>query len=151
MRTRLMKSLRVAVLFFAFVSWGSMADYELVVRLVICAGAALVAIHGFRAAMQRWTIGALEIAFLFNLVTAPFRLAGSLGLVAIVLGAASLVIVSRTPHGISEPALSAQPTPIEHFLELQRVALATSAGADTPPLIKPSRSNRGPHGWSGPL
>ena len=64
----------------------------------------------------------------------------------------SASIVSRTPHGISEPALSARPTPIELFWELQRVVLAAGASADPPPLIKLSRANQGlQRGWSGPL
>jgi hypothetical protein len=64
----------------------------------------------------------------------------------------STSIVSRTPHGISEPALSARPTPIELFSESQCAVLAAGASADPPPLIEPSRSNRGlRRGWSGPL
>ena len=79
MRTRLVKWLCIAVLFFAFVLWGSMADYELAVRVVVCAGAAVVAVQAFRAAKRRWTVGFLVIAFLFNPVIPPFRLAGGLG------------------------------------------------------------------------
>ena len=92
MRTRLVKWLCIAVLFVAFVSWRSMADYELALRLVVCAGAAVVAVQAFRAAKRRWTVGFLVIAFLFNPVIPPFRLAGGLGLVAIVLAAASFAV-----------------------------------------------------------
>jgi len=39
----------------------------------------------------------------------------------------STSMVSRAPQGISEPALSAPPTPIEFFWELQRAVLVASA------------------------
>jgi len=64
----------------------------------------------------------------------------------------STSIVSRAPQGISEPALSAQPTPIELFWGLQRAVLVASASAARPPMIKPWRANQGlQRGWSGPL
>ena len=92
MRTRLVRWLCIAVVFVAFVSWRSMADYELALRLVVCAGAAVVAVQAFRAARRRWTAGFLIIAFLFNPAIPPFRLAGGLGLLAIVLAAASFAV-----------------------------------------------------------
>ena len=92
MRTRLVKWLCIAVLFVAFVSWRSMADYELAFRVVGCAGAAVLAFQAFRAARRRWMAGFLVIAFLFNPAIPPFRLAGGLGLLAIVLAAASFAV-----------------------------------------------------------
>ena len=92
MRTRLVKWLCIATLFFAFVSWGSMADYELALRVVVCAGATVVAVQAFRAARRHWMVGFLVIAFLFNPAIPPFRLAGGLGLLAIVLAAASFAV-----------------------------------------------------------
>jgi hypothetical protein len=92
MRTRLAKWLCIAVLFLAFVLWGSMADYELAVRVVVCAGAAVVAVQAFRAAKRRWTVGFLVIAFLFNPAIPPFRLSGGVGLLAIVLAAAAFAL-----------------------------------------------------------
>jgi hypothetical protein len=49
MRTRLVKWLCIAVPFFAFVWWGSMADYEHAVSVVVCAGAAVVAVTGLKS------------------------------------------------------------------------------------------------------
>ena len=102
MRTRLVRWLCIAVLF--VVSWRSMADYELALRVVACAGAAVVAVQAFRAAKRRWTVGFLVIAFLFNPAIPPFRLAGGLGLVAIVLAAASFAVSLTAVK--SQPLLS---------------------------------------------
>jgi hypothetical protein len=74
MRTSLVKRLCIAVLFLAFVSWRLIADYELALRVLVCAGAAIVAVQAFRAARRRWAAGFLVIAFLFN---PAFRLFGS--------------------------------------------------------------------------
>jgi hypothetical protein len=92
MRTTLVKWFSIAVLSFAFVLWGSAADYELAVRVAVCAGAAVVTGQAFHAAKRRWTVGFLIIAFLFNPAIPPFRLAGGLGLVAIVLAAAAFAV-----------------------------------------------------------
>jgi len=51
MRTRLVKRLGMAVLFLAFVSWRLIADYGLALRVVVCAGAAIVAVQAFGAAL----------------------------------------------------------------------------------------------------
>src|SRR5271165_2893650 len=89
MRTRLVKWLCMAVLFVAFLSWRSMAHYELGVRLVVCAGAALVAVQAYRAGRQLWMAGFVLIAILFNPAIPAFQFAGILGLFAIVLAGAS--------------------------------------------------------------
>jgi hypothetical protein len=54
MRTRLVKWLCIGMLFIAFVTWRSMADYELALRVVVCAGAVSVSVQAFRAARRRW-------------------------------------------------------------------------------------------------
>ena len=66
-----------------------MPNYELAFRLVVCAGALVVAVQGHRAAKRLWTAGFLVVAFLFNPAIPLFPLAGGLGLLAIVLAAAS--------------------------------------------------------------
>ena len=104
MRTTFVKWLCIAVLFLAFVSRRSIADYELALRTVLCAGAAIVAVQAFRAARHRWTAGFLVIAFLFNPAIPVFRLTGDLGLLVIVLGAGSFA-ASLTALK-SEPLLS---------------------------------------------
>ena len=92
MRTRLVKWLCIAVLFLAFVSGRLIADYELALRVVVSAGAAIVAVQAFHAARRRWAAGFLVIAFLFNPAIPVFRLAGGVGLLAIVLAAAAFAL-----------------------------------------------------------
>jgi hypothetical protein len=104
MRIQLVKWLCIAVLFVAFVTWKLITGYELPLRLVICAGAATVAVQAYRAAMHRWTAGFLAIACLFNPAIPAFRFDGGLGLLTIVLAAASFA-ASLTALK-SHPALS---------------------------------------------
>jgi hypothetical protein len=92
MRTKLVKWLCIAVLVFAFVSCRSMADYELAVRVVVCAGAAVVAVQAYRAGRRLWTAGLLAISFLFSPAIAASHLASSLGLFTIVLTAESFAV-----------------------------------------------------------
>ena len=89
MRTRVVKWLCVAALFVAFVLWQWIADYEFPLKAVVCSGAAVVAAQAFHAARHRWTMWFLAIAFLFNPAIPVLTLAGRLGLLAIVLAAAS--------------------------------------------------------------
>jgi uncharacterized protein DUF6804 len=92
MRTRLVKWLCISVLFVAFVLWRLTADYEFPIRLVICGGAAVVAVQAFRAARHRWATVFLGIAFLFNPAISLFSLAGGFGLAAIVVAAGSFAV-----------------------------------------------------------
>jgi hypothetical protein len=92
MRTRLVKWLCIAVLFVAFVLWRLIADYEFPFRLVVCGGAAVVAVQAFRAARNRWMTVFLVIAFLFNPAIPLFPLAGGFGLAAIVLAAGAFAV-----------------------------------------------------------
>jgi len=92
MRIRVVKWLCVAALFVAFVLWQWIADYEFLLRAVVCSGAALVAIQAFRSARHRWTICFLTITLLFNPAIPVFPLANTVGLVAIVLAAAAFAV-----------------------------------------------------------
>ncbi len=87
MRVRIVKWLCIAALFVAFVFWKMTANYEPALRAVVCAGAGIVAVQAFRAARHYWAAGFLLIVFLFNPAIPAIRLAGGLGLLAIVLSA----------------------------------------------------------------
>jgi len=92
MRTTLMKWISLSVLFLAFVSWSANSNYEFLVRLVVCAGASVVAVQAYRAAKLRWMAGFLVIAVLFNPAISAFRLGGAWGLLTIVFAAASFAV-----------------------------------------------------------
>ena len=89
MRIRLVKWICIAVLFVAFVLWRLIGDYEFPFRLVVCGGAAVVAVQAFRAARHRWTSALLVIAFLFNPAISFFSFASEFGMLAVVLAAAA--------------------------------------------------------------
>jgi hypothetical protein len=134
MRTRLVKWLCIAVLFVAFVSWRLIADYELALRVVVCAGAAIVAVQAVHAARRRWAAGFLVIAFLFNPAIPAFRLAGGVGLLAIVLAAAAFAL--------SLTALKSQPLlSIDHGSQ-SRQSIAVTKGPDVSTSIV-SRASQG--------
>ena len=80
MRIRVVKWLCIAVLFIAFVLWQWIADYEFPLRVIVCAGAIVVAVQACHSARQRWTICFLTIALLFNPAIPVFSLAKTLGL-----------------------------------------------------------------------
>lgn len=104
MRIYLVKWLCVAALFVAFVLWRWIAGYELPLRLLVCSGAAVVAIQAFQSASNRWAICFLSIALLFNPAFPVFPLANTLGLAAIALvGAAFAVSLIKVK---SQPLLS---------------------------------------------
>jgi hypothetical protein len=92
MRIRLVKWFCIAVLFVAFVLWQWIADYEFPLRLLVCSGAAVVAVQAFHSASNRWTMCFLSIALVFNPAIPVFPLANRLGLVAIVLAAAAFAV-----------------------------------------------------------
>jgi len=104
MRTHLVKSLCIEVLFVAFVLWQWIAAYEFLIRVLICSGAAVVAVQGFRSAKHRWAIGFFLIALVFNPAIPAFPLANGLGLVAIVLTAAAFAVSLTSLK--SQPLLS---------------------------------------------
>ncbi|HUI78302.1 MAG TPA: DUF6804 family protein [Bryobacteraceae bacterium] len=92
MRTSVVKWLCIVVLLVAIALWRLIADYELPFRLVICAGAAVVAVQAFRAARYRWTTVFLVIAFLFNPAVPVLRLGGGFGVPTIVLVAGAFAV-----------------------------------------------------------
>ena len=104
MRIRLVKWGCIAVLFVAFVLWQWIADYEFPFRVVICSGAAVVAVQAFRSAKLRWTTCFVSIALLFNPAVPVFSLANTLGLVAILLAGAAFSVSLSSLR--SEPLLS---------------------------------------------
>ena len=96
-----MKWLCIAVLFVAFALRQRKGGYEFVLNVVVCSGAATVAVQAFHAGRHRWLMCFLAVAFLFNPVVQAFPLDSNLGLAAIVLTAASF--------GVSLTALKSQP------------------------------------------
>jgi hypothetical protein len=90
MRTRGVKGLCIAVLFVAFVLWQCIADYEFRLRLVVCAGAAVLAVQAFYSARHRWTMRFLLTALFFNPAIPVVPPANRLGPVAIVLATAAV-------------------------------------------------------------
>jgi hypothetical protein len=92
MLTRLVKWICIAVLFVAFVLWGLIANYDFAIRLVVCGGAAVVAVQAFCAASPRWTAAFVVVAFLFNPAIRLFPLGGGFGLTSIVLAAGMFAI-----------------------------------------------------------
>jgi len=92
MRTRLVKWLCIAALFVAFVLWQWIANYEFPLKVVVCLGAAVVAVQAFHSGRNRWAMCFLSIAFLFNPGIPILLLANRLGLVAIVLAAAAFAV-----------------------------------------------------------
>jgi len=101
MRIRVVKWLCIAVLFVAFVLWKWIADYELLLRVVVCSCAVVVAVQAFHSARHRWTMCFLALALLFNPAVHVFPLADRLGLAAIVFAAAAF--------SVSLTALRSQP------------------------------------------
>ena len=92
MRTRLVKRLCIGVLFVAFVLWRWTADYDFPLRVVVCSGAAVVAVQAFRSARHRWTMCFLSIAVFFNPAIPVLPLGNKSGLAAIVLAAAAFAV-----------------------------------------------------------
>ena len=92
MRIRVVKWLCVAALFVAFVLWQWIADYEFLLRAVVCSGAAVVALQAFHSAKHLWTICFLAITLLFNPAIPVLPIGNRLGLAAIVLAAAAFAV-----------------------------------------------------------
>src|SRR5579871_2514056 len=109
MRTRLVKWLCIAVLFVGFALSRLITNYELPLKLVVCSGAAVVAVQAFRAGRHRWMTVFLVIAFLFNPAIPFIPLAGGFGLSAIALAAgafaASLTALKSQPL-LSMPSIT---------------------------------------------
>ena len=92
MRTRLVKWLCIAALFVAFVLWQWIASYEFLLKGFVSLGAGIVAVQAFHSGRNRWTIGFISIALLFNPAIPILPLANRLGLLAIVLTAAAFAV-----------------------------------------------------------
>ena len=104
MRTRIVKWLCIAALFVAFVLWQFLAEYGFLLRLIVCSGAAVVAVQAFHSAKYRWTACFISIALLFNPAIAVFPLANMVGLAAIVAAGAAFSVSLSSLR--SQPLLS---------------------------------------------
>ena len=92
MLTRVVKGLCIAGLFVALVWWQWIADDEFPLRLVVCAGAAVVAVQAFYSARHRWTMCFLLTALFFNPAIPVVPPANRPGPVAIVLANAAVAV-----------------------------------------------------------
>ena len=101
MHTEVMKWVCIAALLLALVFWGSIANYQTELNVVVSVAAAVVVIQALQARKYRWAAGFFAIALLFNPVVPAFRLAGALGL--------SLVVLSIAPFAVSLVALRPHP------------------------------------------
>ena len=117
MLTKIMKWVCIAALLLAAL-WRSSVSSQLVLQLVVCAGAILVALQAVRAGKYPWAAGFLAIAVLFNPVV-PVALSGKifvlldwaclaafLVLLAVLRGQLTLSmppIINRIPRSASLP------------------------------------------------
>ena len=101
MHIKTMKWVSIVALLLAIVAWPASSNYQTELNLVVCVGAALVAVQAYKAAAYRWAAGFLAIGFLFNPVVPVFRLAGLVGL--------ALLVFAIGPFAISLAALRTAP------------------------------------------
>ena len=100
MLSKIMKWVSIVVLLPA-VFWQAPAGYQLVLQLMVCAGAILVAWEAYSSAKQIWAIGFVAIAVVFN----PFQpltfspnLFLWLDLASVATFLASLVVLKAPPR-----------------------------------------------------
>ncbi len=92
MRTRLVKWSCIALLFAAIALWQWIAGYEFPLRLLICSGAAVVAVQAFHSARHGWAMCFVLIALLFNPAIPVLALASRRGFVVIVFATAAFAV-----------------------------------------------------------
>ena len=92
MHSQVMQWVCIAALLLALVLWGSIANYQTELNVVVSLAAAVVAIQALQARKYRWATGFIAIALLFNPIVALFRLAGTVGLCLVVLSIAPFAI-----------------------------------------------------------
>jgi hypothetical protein len=83
------------------VFWRSAANYQLLLNVVVCAGALVVAMQAVRSKEYLWAVCFIALALLFNPAVPVFRLSGELQLL--------LVTVCIAPFAFSLAALKTQP------------------------------------------
>ena len=99
MLTKIMKYVSIAGLLVALF-WRSSEGYQLVLQLVVCTGAVLVAWEAFRSEKHIWAVGFGAIAALFNPlqpVTFPGEMFLWLDLLAMGTFLVSLVMLKAQP------------------------------------------------------
>ncbi len=97
----IMKSVSMAALLLAAISWRSAPNYQLLLNFVICMGAVVVIMQAVRARRYVWTAAFSAIALLFNPVVPVPRPTGDLFLL--------MIFVCLAPFAISLAALKTQP------------------------------------------
>lgn len=99
----IMKSVSIAALLLAAMSWRSVTNYQLLLlQLTVFMGAVVVAQQAVRAKRYLWTAAFAAIALLFNPVVPVPRPTGDLFLL--------MIFVCVAPFAISLAALKTQPT-----------------------------------------
>ena len=76
LRAKLTKCASIAALLLAVVFWGSSANYQVLLRFAVCAGAARVAFLAAEARKEGWVTLFLGVSMLYNPVFPLFELAG---------------------------------------------------------------------------
>lgn len=98
----IMKSVSIAALLLAAISWRSVTNYQLLLlELAVFMGALVVAQQAVRTKRYLWTAAFAAVAFLFNPVVPVPRPTGDLFLL--------MIFVCLAPFAISLAALKTQP------------------------------------------
>jgi hypothetical protein len=103
LRAKLTKYAAMAVLLLAVVLWSYAADYQLLLRFVVCVGAVRVAFLAVAVRRYDWASLFIGLALVYNPVLPPFALTGRM--------AYFLVIASITPFAASLFLLKPSLTP----------------------------------------
>ena len=109
MYTEVMKWVSIASLLLTLVFWGSAANYQPELNLVVSVAAAIVLIQAAQSRKYTWVAGFLAIALLFNPVAPVFRLAGSvsLAIVALAIAPFAVSLIALRPHRLlSVPSIT---------------------------------------------
>lgn len=103
MLTKLLKWLSIAVLLPA-VFWRSSENYQLLLQLVVCAGAILVAWEAYGSAKHLWAVGFVAVTMLFNPIQ-PFEFSPAmflwLDLICLTAFAVSLAVLKPKPKPVN--------------------------------------------------
>jgi hypothetical protein len=102
MLATIMKSVSIAALLLAAMSWRSGVNHQLLLELAVFMGALVVAQQAVQAKHHRWTAAFVAIALFFNPVVPVPRPTGGLFLL--------MIFVCLAPFAISLTALKTQPS-----------------------------------------
>jgi len=101
MVTKIAKWICIAALLLTVGFWPSAVNHQLLLNVVVCAGALVIVMQAVRVKEYRWAVGFIALALLFNPVLPVFRLSGGLQLL--------LVAACIMPFAISLSYLKTEP------------------------------------------